>query len=372
MTGCNLSINACPKGAIMERKRKLQVDVSKCDSCAICAVACPRQAISFPLYSLTQIDEEMKSLISANSGFLQPRIILFACSGGISLLNELANKGLSYAANLMPIEVPCIGTVTPFIVLRAFDLGAAGVGLVSCPEKCQYGYDLNLLLENVQTTAKLLEIIGISSKRVHPIIAAGNGILDFHAQLQTFVEKVMQVGVHPLCGKNPSELKDSENPLFNLLKQIVDKLNTDKNVQIQDAKLPFGIVEVDNEKCSMCNLCASHCPTNAIIVKKEMDIVKLLFNYNLCIACDICLNGCPQKAINIKKSLELKRFENPISILMQDKMVECEQCKKAFLPKRQIEVISSRLSHRPKRYFQLISKHCPDCRAKAEELLKCL
>jgi len=349
----------------MERKRKLQIDASKCESCAICAVACPRQAISFPLYSLTQIDEEMRSLISANSGFLQPRIILFTCSGGVSLLNELANKGLSYAANLMPIEVPCIGTVTPFIVLRAFDLGAAGVGLVSCPGKCQHGYDLNLLLENVQTTKKLLEIIGISSERVHPIIASDSDILDFHSQLQTFAKKVMQMRIHHLQRKKPSELKNSENRLSYLLKQITDKLNTNKNVQIQDAKLPFGIVEIDAEKCSICGLCASQCPTNAINLKREMEFVKLLFNYSLCIACDICLNGCPQKAITIKRSLELKKFENPTFILMQTKMVKCRLCNKAFLPNRQIKVVSNRLGDKPKRYFQLISKHCPDCRAKA-------
>lgn len=307
----------------------------------------------------------MQSLISANPGFLEPRILLFTCSGGVSLLNELADKGFSYPANLMVLEVPCIGMVTPFIPLRAFDLGAAGLGIVTCKGKCQYGYDLNLMLENVQITSKLLRILGIGPERVCAIIPDGNDTLAFYTQLKTFTEKIMQMDIQPLRGKKPSELKNLENPLSSLVRQIVGKLNINKNIQFQDAKLPFGIVEVDAKECSMCGLCASHCPTNAINLKKEMELVKLLFNYNLCITCGICLKRCPRKAMRIEKLLDLKRFEQPISILMESKTVKCQLCNIAFSPDKQIEVVSSRFPDKPSNYFQLISKYCPNCRLKA-------
>jgi len=363
MQGCNLCINACPKQAITEQKRKLQIDVSKCESCGICAATCPREAIFFPLYSLTQIDEEMRSLISANLGFFEPRILLFTCSGGVSLLSKMADIGLSYPANLMVIEVPCIGMVTPFIVLRAFDLGAAGLCLVSCQGRCQYGYNLNLLLEKVRITSKLLEILDIGPERVCAIIPTENDILEFYTQLKTFTEKVMQMEIHPLTGKKPSELKNLENRLSYLLKQIVSKLNVNKNVQVRDAKLPFGIVEVDAEKCSMCGLCERCCPTEALSLKDEEGHVTLSFNYNLCVMCGICLKRCPENAMHGERVLDVRKLDAPISILSGDKMVVCHMCGTTFTPERQIMIVSNRVSDKPVNYTRIISSYCPNCRA---------
>ncbi|RLE92585.1 MAG: hypothetical protein DRN04_09910 [Thermoprotei archaeon] len=57
-------------------------------------------------------------------------------------------------------------------------------------------------------------------------------------------------------------------------------------------------IEVDENKCSGCGICAERCFYGAIIVKKG----KPEINYNLCDNCGLCVAICPNRALKIKKA----------------------------------------------------------------------
>lgn len=363
--GCDLCINACPKQALSKQGQKIQIDTSECEGCGTCTVTCPNGAILFPTHSPGQIDEEVRTLVSANADVLKPRIILFTCSDGATLVDELASKGFSYPPNLLVVEVPCIGMIRPFFLLRAFELGADAIALVSCQGKCRFDYDLNQMYENMQISAELLKVFGVGSGRIRAIMHDSGDLRGFHIRLKTFAENVIQLGPHPLQEKEPSELNKTWNILSYLVKQIADKLNLNRNIQVYSPRLPFWVIEVDADRCSLCGLCASHCPTNAINLKREETLVQLLFNYSMCMACGICMKHCPEKVIHSKNVLDLGLLDGPVSILMKDKMAKCQLCGVAFLPEGQIKVVSNRISEKPDHYTLLISRYCPNCRIKA-------
>ena len=55
-----------------------------------------------------------------------------------------------------------------------------------------------------------------------------------------------------------------------------------------------GRVSVDIEACVNCGACVSLCPTEALSLNEDFD---LIFSEELCIGCNLCLDSCPRYAI---------------------------------------------------------------------------
>ena len=55
-----------------------------------------------------------------------------------------------------------------------------------------------------------------------------------------------------------------------------------------------GRVSVDIESCVNCGACVSLCPTEALSLNMDFELV---FSEELCIGCNLCLDSCPRYAI---------------------------------------------------------------------------
>jgi len=55
-----------------------------------------------------------------------------------------------------------------------------------------------------------------------------------------------------------------------------------------------GRVSIDSESCVNCGACVSLCPTEALSLNQDFE---LIFSEELCIGCNLCLNSCPRYAI---------------------------------------------------------------------------
>ena len=86
---------------------------------------------------------------------------------------------------------------------------------------------------------------------------------------------------------------------------------------------------IDYTKCVSCGLCATVCPTGAILDPKKVTRKKAVIIEEKCIGCTICAKKCPVNAI----AGELKQ---PHSI-DQDKCIGCEICYQVC-PKQAIEL----------------------------------
>ncbi len=124
------------------------------------------------------------------------RIIVYTCNwSAYSGLETAGSQGLSYPANVHPIRVMCLGRLHPGLILKALELGAAGVLLLGCPPgECHYGSGNTRAEELFQQTLELARVLGIAEERLKlDWVAAGQG-LDFVQQVRQFAEQVAVVG----------------------------------------------------------------------------------------------------------------------------------------------------------------------------------
>jgi coenzyme F420-reducing hydrogenase delta subunit len=92
------------------------------------------------------------------------KIILFTCNWhAFSSLEAAGKENLGYSPALIPIRISCLGRITPGIILKAFEGGAAGVCLVGCPEgDCRYQNGNREAFGIYQESKKLLGLLGFN------------------------------------------------------------------------------------------------------------------------------------------------------------------------------------------------------------------
>lgn len=128
----------------------------------------------------------------------------------------------------------------------------------------------------------------------------------------------------------------------------------------------FWIVEIDGEKCSLCEMCAYRCPTKAIVSDKTAERLELVFDYTECDCCNgdaYCMAHCPEAAINISRVPASRRPLETAQVLISGIMAKCIGCGSIFTPEKKIIAVLKKPEVDEK-----LQKYCPDCRR--EELLK--
>ena len=104
----------------------------------------------------------MPSLNDMSADMITNRILLITCNWHAYHSLEAAgiNK-MEYAASVFPIRLPCLGRVTPGIILKAFERGADGVYLLGCPEgNCQYQTGSDQVEKVYLETRQMIKLLG--------------------------------------------------------------------------------------------------------------------------------------------------------------------------------------------------------------------
>ncbi|HIH71321.1 MAG TPA: 4Fe-4S binding protein, partial [Methanothermobacter thermautotrophicus] len=83
-----------------------------------------------------------------------------------------------------------------------------------------------------------------------------------------------------------------------------------------------GSIEVDTDRCILCEKCGIHCPVDAIprttMKKRSIKGGFTLIDPRLCIRCGLCLDVCPEDAIS--------RDESGLMVVDDDKCIHCGAC----------------------------------------------
>ncbi len=114
-------------------------------------------------------------------------VVVFTCNwSAYSALETAGSKRLAYPANVRPIRVMCLGRLHPGLILKAFELGAAGVLLLGCPPgECHYEFGNQRAEELFQETRAIAHLLGIGNERLKlEWVGVGEG--------EAFVQKVME------------------------------------------------------------------------------------------------------------------------------------------------------------------------------------
>lgn len=106
------------------------------------------------------------------------KVILFTCNWhAYSSLEAVGRERESYSAAVVPIRLSCLGRISPGIILKAFEGGAAGVLLLGCPEgQCRYETGNLEVFKTVEETKALLKLLGYDENRLkYQLIPAERG-----------------------------------------------------------------------------------------------------------------------------------------------------------------------------------------------------
>ncbi|MEW6533051.1 MAG: hydrogenase iron-sulfur subunit [Thermodesulfobacteriota bacterium] len=170
-TICLTCVRLCPHGAMSFRKRA-EADPASCVRCGICASECPMEAIRLepPEGQGDVIGKVRGALSRAQDG---TRIVALLCSR--SAAHAMAATGPRLTGNVIPVVVPCAGTVDVSAVLKAFELGADGVLVAGCHTgNCASIWGTVLAGGRVSHASDMLEEAGIDPRRLMFVTLASN------------------------------------------------------------------------------------------------------------------------------------------------------------------------------------------------------
>jgi coenzyme F420-reducing hydrogenase delta subunit len=113
------------------------------------------------------------------------KVIVFTCNwNAYSGLETAGKEHLTYPPNVYPLKVMCLGQISPGIILKALEKGAAGILLLGCPPgECHFEFG-NRRAEDVYTEVKeLAALLGYREEQIQlDWVPAGGG--------EIFVKKV--------------------------------------------------------------------------------------------------------------------------------------------------------------------------------------
>ena len=89
------------------------------------------------------------------------------------------------------ISLPCSGKADLLYILKAFETGADGLALVTCPKnECHYLEGNLRATKRAEQANALLDEIGLGCNRVTVLPINGNGTEEIVAKLKAFCEKI--------------------------------------------------------------------------------------------------------------------------------------------------------------------------------------
>lgn len=138
-------------------------------------------------------------------------------------------------------------------------------------------------------------------------------------------------------------------------------MTDDKTDRERDSYRDYWAVEVDVEKCSLCEVCARRCPTGAIRLERTDKALALYFRHGECTGCTAetsCEAICPEKAIKLIK-LDTPAGRGEDVPLIRSELVKCRYCDESFAPDKKLESLGKKgLGHEVEKTL------CPLCRRK--------
>ena len=259
--------------------------------------------------------------------------------------------------NVLPVTVPCLGMVSPGLILRALDLGAQAVMLISAKEKCQLKLDCSNWKGTVQFLQHLLEHWGIEPERVSALDEE-----NLTLGLPRFSRRIAELKSTSFTSSQSTAIPDKGLGLPAAILVMSEKLGTQATGKIAAGTVPFGKITLDATKCTGCAVCAAQCPTDALTDLKARDSSKLVFRQESCVGCGQCVDVCPEQCLHLTKVLEVDKLNHEPQMIFEGDFVHCRVCGTPFAPKAMIESVRARLGVTGEAAQRM--ETCPKCRMK--------
>jgi len=353
--GCRVCAMTCPWQALDPAEGLMVLNKSRCTGCGGCVSACPQTAIDLPRVSPQQINAQIATLLNGSSLSVGPRGILFVCAKSTQALEGLAQKGLSYPAGWLPVEVPCIGMVTATWLLQCLNLGAAATAVLPClRDDCRFGQK-EVTEGRVAYCREFLDALGASPDSVRLFNPHDEGHL------------TRALGSLPEPDKEPEKERPREIGLFapqataGALLGLAERFAPSSDRSFAHPYSPVGVVQVE-QGCTTCEACVHVCPTGALGLERDGELRELTFDAGLCIGCEVCAPVCPEKVVRVEKMTDIPRLAQGKLTLHRDSEVLCEACRAPVAPGAMLKRIAGMLGPEDAGTLSFITRYCNSCR----------
>ncbi|WP_411969244.1 4Fe-4S dicluster domain-containing protein [Paucibacter sp. B2R-40] len=373
--GCTACIDVCSAQAIRSdasRKGKaggptlagIIVEPHLCVGCGACTTVCPSGALQYATPGPDAQGQRIRTLLStyARAGGKDAALLIHSQGGGAKLVGELGRAARTRAAvqgvpaRVLPLDAWHTASMGMELWLSAIAYGASQVWVLMTTEEAP---DYRAAVRAQMAAAQaILHGLGFKGQHLTLIEATDLAALDLALQAQP-AQSVPQVASYRVLADKRATLELCLDHLMTQATQLPDE------IALPALGSPFGTLQVDPDRCSMCLSCVSACPAAALA--DNPDKLQLRFIEKNCVQCGLCASTCPERAISLQPRFLLAdggRLRKQMRVLNEVEPFCCVRCAKPFATPKAIELMLAKLGAHP--MFQGAAadrlKMCGDCR----------
>lgn len=357
--GCNACVEVCSAQAIAHDGDHIKVTPNLCVGCGACTTVCPSGAISYATPRPPEMGQRLKTMLDtyAEAGGTDAALLVHSKHRGAELLLQLgrqaraAGKGLP--ARVMPLEVHHAASTGIDLWLTAVAYGATNLAVLTTPEDApQYVTALQEQMDLAQTILTALGYRGTHFQLMQAEHAPG-------------LESAVQALIPGSVPQQPASFRVSGNKRntldFALSHLMQHAPQAVPEVIALPAGAPYGKVNVDTGRCTLCMACVGACPASALM--DGADLPQLRFIEKNCVQCGLCETTCPEEAISLTPRLLLTEQARQALVLNETQPFHCVRCQEPFATASMIQSMLAKLGQHSAFAGNLERlKMCADCR----------
>ena len=358
------STSARPRRSPATRARQqVKVNPNLCVGCGACTTVCPTGALTYAYPRAAEQGLKFKTLLSTyrQAGGQEAVLLLHSQERGQALVEEVgraAQLGVAHGvpANVIPVALWHTASLGLDVWLSAIAFGASQVAVLTTDEEALQYRDA--LREQMEVAQAILNGLGYGGS--HFTLLRADGLADLDQELQLLLAQPPAVpAVAARFAVAPEKRATLELALDHLIEHAPARPEA---IELPAAGAPFGTIEVDKDKCTLCLSCVSACPASAL--QDNPELPQLRFIEKNCVQCGLCAITCPEDAIVLKPRLLLTRERKEARVLNETRPYACVRCGKPFGTLKAVEAMIGKLAGHS--MFQGAAlerlKMCGDCR----------
>jgi len=364
--GCNACIDICSAEAIIAAGDHIKVTPQLCMGCGACTTVCPSGALTYAWPRASDFGEQLRTMLAtyARAGGARAALLVHSEDEGGALVRQLgqfaaAGAARGVPARLLPVAVHHVASIGMDLWLSAVAYGAVDVAVLATDgEAPQY---IDALAAQMAVAQVIIDGLGYSGIQLHLLRACDAAELDRELQRfsATAVPATMGQSAMPAATFHVAAAK--RETLDFAITHLARHAPTPRDCIALPQGAPFGTVDIDTGKCTLCMACVGACPVSALSDNPQSP--QLRFTESNCVQCGLCVQTCPEQALALQPRLTLGAEARQARVINEAQPYHCIKCQKPFGTLQMVENMLGKLAGHGAFAGNLDRlRMCPDCR----------